>query len=82
MRSWLIVQVVPATVGDLLDQMVVVASMRMTPLPPRLEVARLRDAAQLPQRAHLAALSHRIAAFAEGMRAMEKCAGHPLLKRL
>lgn len=61
-------------VGDLLDQMVVVASTRMTPLPPRLEVARLREAAQLPQRAHLAALAHRIAAFADGMRAMEKCA--------
>ncbi|CAL8464950.1 g4485 [Coccomyxa elongata] len=67
-----LLQVVPATVGDLLDQMVVVASTRMTPLPPRLEVARLRDAAQLPQRAHLAALAHRIAAFADGMRAMEK----------
>lgn len=76
--------------GDLLDQMVVVASTRMTRLPPRLEVARLREAAQLPQRAHLAALAHRIAAFADGMRAMEKCApaichlniaGHDLSKR-
>ncbi|KAK9917364.1 hypothetical protein WJX75_003552 [Coccomyxa subellipsoidea] len=70
--SRLILQVVPATVGDLLDQMVVVTSARMTPLPPRLDVARLREAAQLPQRAQLAALAHRIAAFADGMRAMEK----------
>ena len=64
--------------GDLLDQMVVVTSARMTPLPPRLDVARLREAAQLPQRAQLAALAHRIAAFADGMRAMEKCAGPTL----
>ncbi len=71
-------QVVPATVGDLLDQMVVVTSARMTPLPPRLDVGRLREAAQLPQRAQLAALAHRIAAFAEGMRAMEKCAARIL----
>lgn len=59
--------------ADLLDQMVVVQSQRMRPLPPRVDKAALRDYAQLQQRSHLAALAHRIAAFAEGMRAMEKC---------
>jgi hypothetical protein len=69
---WL-TQVVPATLGDLLDQVVVLQSQRMQPLPARVDKAQLRDLAQLPERSQLAALAHRIAAFAEGMRAMEKC---------
>lgn len=56
-----------------MDQIVVVQSQRMQPLPPRVDKAQLRDFAQLPQRSQLAALAHRIAAFADGMRAMEKC---------
>lgn len=65
-------QVVPETVGSLLDEMVVLRSQRMRPLPARIDRAALREHAQLQQRAQLAALARRIAAFAEGMRAMEK----------
>ena len=67
-------QVVPETVGALLDQMVVLRSQRMRALPARIERNALREHAQPQQRAQLAALARRIAAFAEGMRAMEKCA--------
>ena len=67
-------QVVPETVGALLDQMVVLRSQRMKPLPARIDKGSLREFAQPEQAAQLAALARRIAAFAEGMRAMEKCA--------
>ena len=67
-------QVVPETVGGLLDQMVVLRLQRMKPLPARVDKAALREYAQPEQRAQLVALARRIAAFAEGMRAMEKCA--------
>ena len=67
-------QVVPETVGALLDQMVVLRSQHMRALPPRVERNALREHAQPQQRAQLAALARRIAAFARGMRAMEKCA--------
>ncbi len=67
------VQVVPETVGTLLDQMVVLRLQRMKPLPARVNKAALREYAQPEQRAQLATLARRIAAFAEGMRAMEKC---------
>ena len=71
-------QVVPETVGGLLDQMVVLRLQRMKPLPARVDKAALREYAQPEQRAQLAALARRIAAFAEGMRAMEKCGTHIL----
>lgn len=67
-------QVVPESVGALLDQMLVLRSQRMKPLPARIEKGSLREFAQPEQGAQLAALAHRIAAFAEGMRAMEKYA--------
>ena len=72
-----IAQVVPETVGALLDQMVVLRLQRMKPLPARVAKAALREYAQPGQRAQLAALARRVAAFAEGMRAMEKCAHSP-----
>ena len=67
-------QVVPETVGALLDQMVVLRSQRMKPVPARIEKAALREFGQQAQRAELAMLESRIAAFAQGMRAMETCA--------
>jgi len=67
-------QVVPESVGALLDQMVVLRSQHMKPLPVRIDKSSLREFAQPEQGAQLAALARRIAAFAEGMRAMEKCA--------
>lgn len=73
-RPTSIAQVVPETVGGLLDQMVVLRLQRMRPLPARVGKAALREYAQPEQRAQLAALARRVAAFAEGMRAMEKCA--------
>ena len=63
--------------GTLLDQMVVLRLQRMKPLPARINKAALREYAQPEQRAQLAALLRRIAAFAEGMRAMEKCVNLP-----
>ena len=54
--------------------MVVLRLQRMKPLPARVDKAALREYAQPEQRAQLVALARRIAAFAEGMRAMEKCA--------
>ena len=67
-------QVVPETVGALLDQMVVLRSQRMKPMPARIDRAGLREFGQQAQRAELATLASRIAAFAQGMRAMETCA--------
>ena len=67
-------QVVPETVGALLDQMVVLRSQRMKPVPARIDRAGLREFGQQAQRAELAMLASRIAAFAQGMRAMETCA--------
>ena len=67
-------QVVPETVGALLDQMVVLRSQRMKPVPARIDKAGLREFGQQAQRAELAMLASRIAAFAQGMRAMETCA--------
>jgi WASH complex subunit strumpellin len=67
-------QVVPRTVVELLDRIVTLQTEGIAELPSRLEKGRLRDYAQLEQRYELAALTHRIAALAQGVLAMERCA--------
>ena len=65
-------QAVPATVLALVDRIVRLQEAGMPALPPQLPKARLRDYAQLPQRAELAALTDSIAALAHGVLAMER----------
>jgi len=65
-------QAVPATVLALVDRIVRLQEGGMPALPPQLPKARLRDYAQLPQRAELAALTDSIAALAHGVLAMER----------
>ena len=66
-------QVVPASVAELLDAWAVVLTHRLRPLPVRLERSALREAAQPAERANLASLAARIAAFTRGVRALERC---------
>ncbi len=69
---WAAPQAVPATVLALVDRIVRLQEAGMPALPPQLPKARLRDYAQLPQRAELAALTDNIAALAHGVLAMER----------
>ena len=61
-----------ATVLALVDRIVRLQEGGMPAPPPRLPKAQLRDYAQLPQRAELAALTDSIAALAHGVLAMER----------
>ena len=56
----------------LVDRIVRLQEAGMPALPPRLSKGQLRDYAQLPQRAELAALTDSIAALAHGVLAMER----------
>ena len=68
-------QVVPQSVGELLDALVQArGAAGLGALPARVERGSLRHHARPAERARVAALSARVAAFADGMRAMEKCA--------
>jgi WASH complex subunit strumpellin len=57
---------------SLVDRIVRLQEAGMPAPPPRLPKAQLRDYAQLPQRAELAALTDSIAALAHGVLAMER----------
>ncbi len=69
-------QVVPGSVWGLVDEMLP-ATARLQPLGARIEVANLRDEAQLEQRARLAASSAAISAFASGVHQLNRCAMIP-----
>ena len=67
-------QVVPEAVADLLGELAALPARGLARAPPRVDRAALRDLA-LPQlRAAAAALSARVAAYADGVRALERCA--------
>ena len=69
-----LLQVVPGTLWELLDAMVVLRTQRMAALGTRVEATALKEAAQLAPRAALATYSARIAAFAHGIFTIDKCA--------
>lgn len=67
------VQVVPGSLWELIEGMVVICTHQLKPLRPRVEISQLRDAAQLEQRAALVDLAARIAAFADGIHKIDRC---------
>ncbi len=78
-RLWLlwracVPQVVPGTVLDLVDRVAALSDAGLRPPTGRLPAADLRAHAQLPARSEVAALTRRIAALAQGILAMERCA--------
>eukprot|EP00884_Botryococcus_braunii_P002738 jgi/Botrbrau1/12465/Bobra.0169s0012.2 len=64
-------QVVPAIMWEILDEVVVERTKRMAPLGARVPVHQLKEAAQLVPRARLAALAARAASYASGVHSME-----------
>ena len=66
-------QVVPASLWEVLDAMVVICTHRLTPLGSRVEVAALREAAQLSLRAALLHHAARVAAFTSGILTIHRC---------
>lgn len=66
-----VMQVVPGSVWGLVDEMLP-ATARLQTLGARIEVANLREQAQLEQRACLASSSAAIAAFASGVHRLDR----------
>lgn len=58
---------------ELLDSMASIRTHRLQPLGSKIEVTALKDAAQLDQRAALVELAAQVAAFAEGIRTIDRC---------
>lgn len=71
-QSVAFLQVVPATVMELVDRVVALQGGGLAPPQGRLPAADLKAHAQLDKRAELAVLTHRIAALAQGILAMER----------
>jgi len=66
-----VLQVIPASMFALLNNIVNLQTNQIQEVPTRLEKDRLKDFAQLPERYQLAKLTHSISVFTEGMLAME-----------
>lgn len=65
-------QAVPAVFFHLLDKMVALRKAHSLDLPPRLEKTQLREYAHLPQRAELAGLTGRLAAYSHHLAAFNR----------
>ncbi len=67
-----VMEVIPVIVFAILKDVITLQVRGMTAVPVRIELAQLRDYAQLEQRAVLAKRTHEIGVFTEGVLAMEK----------
>lgn len=66
-----VLQVIPASMFTILNEIVQLQTARIKEVPTRLEKDRLKDFAQLPERYELARRTYSISVFTEGMLAME-----------
>mmetsp|Transcript_82253 Transcript_82253/g.199407 ORF Transcript_82253/g.199407 Transcript_82253/m.199407 type:complete len:1160 (-) Transcript_82253:74-3553(-) len=67
-----VLEIVPISVFQLLDQIIRLQTSDMRPVPVRMELIHLKGLAQTDQRYTLAKLTHRISVFTEGILAMRK----------
>jgi WASH complex subunit strumpellin len=67
-----VMEVIPVIVFSILNGIIVLQSKGMKPIPIKIELAELRNLAQLDQRHELARQTHQISVFTEGILAMEK----------
>mmetsp|Transcript_19340 Transcript_19340/g.68391 ORF Transcript_19340/g.68391 Transcript_19340/m.68391 type:complete len:1156 (-) Transcript_19340:124-3591(-) len=67
-----VLEIVPISVFELLDQIIKLQTTEMIPVPVRMELVHLKGLAQFDQRYALAKLTHRISVFTEGILAMRK----------
>jgi WASH complex subunit strumpellin len=67
-----VLEIIPISVFQILNQVVDVSTNQMTPLPTRVETQDLKTYAQLDQRYELARLTHQASIFTDGILLMEK----------
>ena len=67
-----VLQIIPASMFQIIEQIIVLQTQRLRELPTRLDKDKLREFAQLDERHSVARLTHDISTFADGMLAMKK----------
>lgn len=67
-----VLEVIPATMFEILNRIITVQTSQLKELPTRLEKSQLRDVAQLGERFQLAEATHQVAVFTQGILAMER----------
>jgi WASH complex subunit strumpellin len=68
----LVLEVVPNKIFDILSQIVEIQTIKMNPIPMRLEAKDLKEYAQLDIRHNIAKLTYDVSVFTEGILVMEK----------
>lgn len=66
-----VLQIIPHTMFELLDQIIEILTHQMREVPMKLEKERIKEAAQLESRRRVSELTHKISIFTEGMLLMK-----------
>lgn len=66
-----VLQIIPHTMFELLDQIIEILTHQMREVPMKLEKERIKEAAQLELRRRVSELTHKISIFTEGMLLMK-----------